>query len=353
MTDAPTPGGRPLRLTMMTAVALDDDVRARLDAVAPGIELHEVHYREGEALRSARSTRTVTDDLRAGAPVLTDDEWEVLHDTDVVVALDVPDALVDRTPSLRWIQLLSAGTEHVDVDACTARGVVVTSGAGLSAGPIAEFVLGRLLQVWKRFREVDAHQEQAAWSLVFGRQLAGHTLGIVGLGAIGRATAVRARALGLRVVATRRSASAGESDPDVDALYTTDGLDAMLAECDVVVLSAAVTPATMNLFDAARFAAMQPGAVLCNVARGALVDEDALLGALRSGHLGAAILDTVRQEPLPPQHPLWRAPNCYLSPHVSSGGTDYRGGLFDLVERNLARFVRGEALLNVVIPATS
>jgi phosphoglycerate dehydrogenase-like enzyme len=353
MTDeAIPPTTSQLRLTIMTGGEVEDDLRARLDRVSPGIRVQAVPYREEHALRNARSKRAVSEADRATAPVLSDEEWGVLADSTIVVALDLPDGLLERAPALRWVQTLSAGTEHLDVDALSALGVVVTSGAGLAAIPIAEFTLGRVLQVWKRFRELDAQQVDGTWNLVIGRQLAGHTLGIVGLGGIGRAIAVRARALGMRVVANRRTAAPGDTDPDVDVLYTTGDLDAMIAECDVVVLAAAATVQTTDLFDRDRLAVMKPGAVLANVARGVLVDEDALLEALRSGHLGAAILDATRQEPLPSDHPLWYAPNCYLSPHISTAGTDYRTRLFELVERNLALYVRGEPMVNVVSPAT-
>jgi phosphoglycerate dehydrogenase-like enzyme len=246
---------------------------------------------------------------------------------------------------------MSAGSDHLDVAGMAERGIVLTNGAGIAAGTIADFTMGRLLQVWKNFRTLDANQSRGHWELVFGRQLRGLTLGIVGLGAIGRETARRARAFGMRVIANRRSAAPGDTDPDVDALFTADDLDRMIAECDAVVVAAAATNDTIGLFDRDRFARMKPGAVFCNVARGSLVDEDALLDALGSGHLSAAILDATAVEPTPPDHPLWTAPNCYLSPHISAGGVDYAAGLLDLVERNLGHLLRGEPLDNVVTPA--
>jgi phosphoglycerate dehydrogenase-like enzyme len=152
----------------------------------------------------------------------------------------------------------------------------------------------------------------------------------------------------MRVVANRRRAAPGDTDPDVDELFTADDLDRMIAECDAVVLAAAATPDTIGLFDRDRLGVMKEGAVFCNMARGSLVDEDALLDALRSGHLSAAILDTTAVEPTPPDHPLWTAPHCYLSPHISAGGVDYAGALLELVERNLRHLVDGEPLENVV-----
>ena len=141
------------------------------------------------------------------------------------------------------------------------------------------------------------------WEPLYGRRMAGRTLGIVGLGAIGRATARRGRAFGMRVVANRRSAAAGDTDPDVDELFTAEGLDEMIGRCDAVVISVAATARTTGMFDRHRINSMKSGAVLCNVARGSIVDEDAVVDGLRSGHLSAAVLDVTAQEPTPAGQP--------------------------------------------------
>src|SRR5262249_37972823 len=138
-----------------------------------------------------------------------------------------------------------------------------------------------------------------------GRTAEGATLGVIGLGAIGTAVAVRARAFGMTVLATRRSYSPGQRHDAVDELAGAADLHAVLARCDAVVACVPATGETESLFDAAAFAAMKPGAIFCNVGRGALVDESALVDALESGHLGAAILDVTRQEPLSGDDPLW------------------------------------------------
>ena len=176
------------------------------------------------------------------------------------------------------------------------------------------------------------------------------TIGIVGLGAIGRDVARRARAFEVTVLANRRSAQAGDTDPNVDELYGPDGLDEMLERCDAVVLCAPQTPETVNLFNADRLARLKPAAVLVNVARGSLIDEGALIAALESGHLAAAILDVTREEPLPPGNPLWDAPNMYLSPHTSTSREGYDQALLELFRDNLTRFLDHEPLRNVVDP---
>ena len=339
---------KPPVLTFLVPMAFSEEARARLEAMAPGIEVQRVLYQEGPNLRNARSARRVTEADLAFAPVLTDDDWAVLERTTVAVALDLPVGIMERAPALQWIQVIGAGTEHLDVAGLADRGITVTNGAGLAAASIAEFVLGRLLQVWKHLRTLDQQQHEHRWEPLFGRRVAGLTLGIVGLGGIGRATARRARAFDMRVVANRRRAAAGDSDPDVDELFTVGAIDEMLGRCDAVVVAAEATPETTGLFDRKRIGHMKPGSVLCNVSRGSLVDEDAVVEALHSGHLAAAILDVTAEEPTPPGSPLWTAPNCYLSPHSALALDGYEDALLELTIRNFAQFVQGHPLANVV-----
>ena len=160
----------------------------------------------------------------------------------------------------------------------------------------------------------------------------------------------RAKAFETTVLGNRRSARPGDTDPDVDELYGLDELDEMLARCDAVVLSAPHTPETIDLFDAERLARLKPGAVVVNVGRGSIIDEAALVAALESGHVGAAVLDVTREEPLPADSPLWDAPNMYLSPHCSTAREGYNEALMELFCDNLERFLADEPLRNVVDP---
>lgn len=210
--------------------------------------------------------------------------------------------------------------------------------------------MGRILQVLKDFRGLDDLQREHTWSFHPGRRLVGKTLGIVGLGAIGSAVARRAKAFDMRVVAVKRRHEPGATSPVADALYPLTDLDRLLAESDVVVLSAPATPETDDLIGARELALMRPDAVLCNVARGSLLDEGALVAALRAGRLGAAILDVTRHEPPPPDDPLWDAPNLYLSPHSSTSQEGYVDGVTELFAGNLLRYVAGEPMVNVVAP---
>jgi phosphoglycerate dehydrogenase-like enzyme len=278
---------------------------------------------------------------------LTDDERAVWSRAHAALALDLPKAIGELAPGLRWVQAIGAGVEHLDhvglPEAC-----VVTNAAGVAAASMAEFVIGRLLAVWKRFDELDEQQRAHEWKPKYGVLIEGRTLGIIGLGAIGTEVAVRARAFGMTTIGTRRSYQPGHEHPAVHELRGTDDLHDVLARCDAVVVSAPATPETENLFDADAFAAMKPGALFCNVGRGSLVDEAALIAALESGHLGGAILDVTRAEPLPADDPLWSAPRIWISPHCSTSQDRYTDKVFELFADNLARFTRGEELRNVV-----
>ena len=283
-----------------------------------------------------------------GASDTLDDAGRALWaGAEVAIALDVPRGLAEVAPNLRWIQAIGAGIDHL-LGADLPATVTVTNAAGVAAAPIAEFAIGRLLAVWKRFDVIDEQQHTKTWKPVFGRLAEGQTLGVIGLGAIGSEVAVRARAFGMRTIGTRRSFRPGLTHPAVDELQGAGDLHDVLARCDAVVVSAPGTAETENLFDEAAFAAMKPGAIFCNVGRGSLVDEGALIAALESGHLGAAILDVTRQEPMPDDDPLWDAPNIYISPHCSTSQDRYTDKLFALFADNLGRYARGEELRNVV-----
>jgi phosphoglycerate dehydrogenase-like enzyme len=314
----------------------DDPMLAPLRAEFPGLEIVAQPY-----------LGKFGDHVPGGSDAPSAEELAVWARAGAAIALDLPPGIAELAPGLGWVQAIGAGIDHL-AGSGLPEACVVTNAAGVAAAPIAEFAIGRLLAVWKRFGEIDAQQRAHEWKGRFGKLVEGQTLGIIGLGAIGSAVAVRARAFGMHTIGTRRSYKEGDAHHAVDELYGTAHLHDVLARCDAVVVSAPGTPETENLFDAAAFAAMKPGAVFCNVGRGSLVDEPALIEALRSGHLGAAILDVTRTEPLPADDPLWDAPNIFISPHCSTSQERYNDKLFALFADNLGRYLRGEELRNVV-----
>ena len=232
------------------------------------------------------------------------------------------------------------------------RPVVVTNAAGLHATPLAEFVLFAMLYFAKRMPRVLADQRRHHWERFALDTLPGKTLGIVGFGHVGRAIAQLARTAGLRrILAIRRAVGSPAGDPSAsphaDLVYPPSGLAAVLAESDYVALIVPLTPETVGLVGKPELSLMKPGAVLINVGRGQLVDEAALVEALRSGHLGGAALDVFAQEPLPATSPLWDLPNVLVTPHSMSTALDENAHLVDLFCDNLRRYLSGEALRNV------
>jgi phosphoglycerate dehydrogenase-like enzyme len=317
-----------------------------LRAVDPRVEVGQATYVEDHDRRTAR--RPGADpQLLLGAPPVPEEVQDLLRRTHVVVAIDLPLDVRSFAPELRWVQSVGAGTTQLQSAGLAEAGIRLTSNGGSNSAGIAEFVLGRVLEAQKRFPEIQALQHERRWEPVYGAQLAGQTLGLIGYGPINQAVAVRAAAFEMRVLATRRTAGA-RPEASVERFFTTAGLTEMLSECDVVVAAVPETSETVGLMDRAAFAAMPRGSFFVNVGRGTLVDEAALADALRTGALGAAAIDVAGLEPLPADDPLWDVPNLAISAHCSSSPTGMFEVLYRRVQENLRRFITGEALLDEV-----
>ncbi len=274
---------------------------------------------------------------------------DALARANVLVSLHAPEKLLTHAPNLRWVQSIGAGVEQFGKAGLgPSQPVVLTNASGTSSNSMAEWIIGRLLQVWKRFRECDELQGRHAFERTYGRTFAGSTIGIIGLGHIGEATAVRARALGCKVLGLKRSAKPGDTSEFADELFPTSGLPELLARSDAVIVSAPDTPETHHIIDAEALDTMKEDAVLVNVARGPLVDEAAVADAMREQKIGAAVLDVFDPEPLDPESPLWDLPGVYISAHSSVSVDRYMDDVFDLFMDNLERFRKGEPLRNVV-----
>ena len=271
-----------------------------------------------------------------------------LASAEVVIALDLPLDVATLAPNLRWVQAYGAGVGQL-VRVTAGTPVVVSTAAGVGAPAIAEYVLARLLQVTRRLREQDTLQRNRDWTAARGDTLAGKSILVVGLGAIGRRVADLAHAFGMNVIAIRRRP---ELDPGsaVDEVHAPDQLPALLPRADVVVLCAAETRATSALIGEHELALLPSSAILINVARGALVDEPALIDALARRQIAAAVLDVTQHEPLPPDSPFWDLDNVFLSPHSSTSQHDYVERVLGLFGENLDRYTSGRPLLNTVDP---
>jgi phosphoglycerate dehydrogenase-like enzyme len=280
---------------------------------------------------------------------------EAARDAEIYLGFGAPVSIVAAGDCLRWIHSGTAGVTAAITPALRESGVVFTNSAGVHAPAVAESALAMMLHFARGFDVAVRAQAAGEWrSAPFeaensvARELAGATLGIVGYGGIGRETARRAAALGMRVVAARRRAS----KQDVDDIGTTvvvgrAGFERVLAEADYLLLSAPETPETRGLMNGPALERMKRGAVLVNVARGALVDEEALVRALRSNLRGAA-LDVFATEPLPATSALWRMPNVLITPHVSGFTARFWERESALILDNLERYLKGRPLRNVV-----
>ncbi len=329
--------------------ARDDSEKAATEqsflALEPRLRFRYAPYSDPPELRALRGQpdyEQARDKVAPPSPELR----EALRDAEIAFAVDLPFDMPQLAPRLRWVQSIGAGIGQLQTCGLDRLGAQLTSGAGIGAPSIAEFVLARILAHWKLFDLYDRLQAERTWKVHNGRSLAGSVLAIVGLGAIGLEVARRASALGMRVIATRRDPAAG-ADPAVERLYPPEALHAMLAAADAVVLCAAETPQTWRLFDTAAFAAMAPGSYFCNVSRGSLVDEDALHAALSSGHLAGASIDVATVEPLPQDSPLWTTPNLHISPHSAASLDHFFERAWQLFHDNMRRYLAGETLRNL------
>ena len=276
----------------------------------------------------------------------------ILEHTEVLFDFGPRPLLAELTswPRLRWIQATSAGVGQFAARLGLGESrIVVTTASGVHARPLAEFALMAMLMFGKGAFRLLADQRAHRWERYAGEELAAKVVGIVGVGRIGREVARVARGLDARVVGTARSVEGRTAaDMHLDRLVPTDGLDAILGELDFLVLTCPHTPATEGLISAERLAMLKPSAVLINLARGAVVDESALIAALQSGKLAGAALDVAAQEPLPPESPLWDMPNVLISPHSASTAVSEIGKITDLFCDNLQRYLEGRSLRNVL-----
>jgi phosphoglycerate dehydrogenase-like enzyme len=268
----------------------------------------------------------------------------VAGDVLATLAYDVAGLERALVPSVRWVHVLGAGVDGFPFHLIGDRALTCSRGA--SAPAIAEWVLAVMLAFEKQLPQSWITEPPEHWNLAGLGGMGGKTVGLVGFGAIGGEVARRALAFDTQVVAFRRTGA----PPHVAGVEVAGSLVELLGRSDHVVVAAPATPDTFHLLDAAAFDAVKPGAHLVNVARGTLVDQDALLAALDDGRLAMASLDVVDPEPLPAGHPLYSHPRVRLSPHISWSSPDTMPRTFELFAENLRRWRAGEPLQGIVDP---
>ena len=278
--------------------------------------------------------------LRATFP---DAALHTASDLESALAAPSPDVLITGSfawlpeyvrerPDLPWIHLLSAGADQLLTMDLPFERLRVSTSSGVHAATIAEYVLGGVLFFAKSFGHYAAQQRERRWERGQLGEIEGQTIAVLGLGAIGEGIAARARAFGMRVIGTKRTPEPVEG---VDEVFPSERLHDVLAQADAVAVTVPLSPATRGLIGAAAFAAMKPNAVFVNVARGAVVDESALVDALRERRIAAAVLDVFETEPLPHDSPLWELENVLITPHVSGSTPVYMRKAAEVFARNV------------------
>ncbi len=327
-------------------------------------------------LCTLRFTDELLDKLRAVSPELEvvqhtihnlNDllEYPRLRDVEILYYGWLEPPAPEDIPSVRWIQLHTAGANQLLGTPILETDIAITTASGVHSTPIAEYTFAQILALRRRIPLMLYFQQRGEWpkdrwARFAVPELRGATLGVVGYGRIGREVARLGNAFGMHVLATRRSrspdpayprwSSAPDWDDSVVEFVARDDLHTLLSRSDFVVIALPLTDETRHIIDADALQAMKSSGYLINIARGAVVDERALIRALQEGWIAGAGLDVFEQEPLPADSPLWKLDNVILSPHVSGFSPLYDARATDLFAENLRRYLAGERLLNLFDP---
>lgn len=252
---------------------------------------------------------------------------------------------IDHLPALKWIHQAGAGVDAVLTPSIVDSDVVMTNSAGVFDDPIAEFVLGQILIMVKRFDVGFRQQADRTWQHYMNGRIAGKNVLVVGAGSIGRSIHRVLTSVGMNVSMMGRSA---RSDRTLGVIHGPSELHALAGTHDVLVIATPLTPETEGMIDSSVLDAMPSASYLVNIGRGKIVDTNALVHALNTGSISGAALDVVDPEPLPADHPLWEAPGAMLTPHNAGDFPEHRQSLVDVFVDNMERYRRGEALMNLI-----
>jgi len=325
-------------VNVLSLLALSDRHPDRIRAVSPRLAVHQSRGESG------------------AGPLLK--EAEVLYTWDA--RFDLSEA-----PKLRWVQLFSAGADHLLGKPIMDSDIAITSSSGIHAIPLAEYVFASMLMFTRRFHEMGRLQAEhrwpkRRWQALKGGELWGATLGVVGYGSIGQRIGQVAQCFGMRILALKRSPSRsrqgryslqGVSDPHLaipERIFAPQDIKRMLKQCDFAVVVVPSIPETRGLIGEDELRAMPSHSYLVDISRGQVVDEDALLRALREGWIAGAGRDVFAQEPLSEDSPFWDLPNFILTPHIGGNSVRYDDRVTDVFCENLSRYLEKEPLLNLV-----
>lgn len=274
---------------------------------------------------------------------------ETLADVDGFIGRGLHVKLLEDAPRLRWIQTQTAGADGVSLAYLEERGIVLTNGSGIHAPNLGEHIMGLILAFARGLPQLILAQKRHEWTTTVPQfEVDGQTLCVVGLGDIGLALAERASKMGMRVTGVRRR---DIPCPDyIEQVATLETMDPLLAEADHVALCLPLTERTRQIIGRDRLELLKPGTYIYNIGRGELVDQDAMIDLLRSGHLAGAGLDVTTPEPLPADNPLWDMENVIITCHTGGRSPLRIERFIELVIDNISRYRSGQPLLNVVDP---
>lgn len=276
----------------------------------------------------------------------TEDELkQAIGDVEVLFAMHPPKGLWAGASKLRLIQTIGAGVDAVLPAPDLSQDVKITNARGVHRVQMGEFALAMMLSFAKDFARLSDQQAKREWAMFFPESLSGKTCGILGLGTIGEAIAQRAKAMGMDVIGTQRSPKPSDF---ADKVFAPEETAEVVAQADYLVAVLPLTPQTQGLLDKDMLARMKPEAVLINLSRGGVVDEDALTALLRDGKIKGAAMDVFAEEPLPKDSPLWDTPGLIVSPHMSAASTDYFDKVCEILCENIRRLDTGETLVNEI-----
>ena len=321
---------------------------ARIAAVDPRVAVTEAIYVDETTREWVESMRKLSQPEAAPADGAL--FFKLAPEAEVIFTVRLPANILQIAPKLKWVHVYGAGVDPMAKTGILERGLKLSNSTGINAPPIAEFVMAYMLMHVKRMADRVRARDKGEWRRWQNDSLDGKVLGIVGPGHIGSETAKRAEPFGMRIIAARRTYTPGEKLPHIEEVYPMSRLHEMLAQCDYVLVSVSLSRQTRRLIGEGELAAMKKGSYIINVARGAVIDQKALIAALGSGHLGGAALDVFDPEPLESDSLLWKMPNVLITPHNAGAYIKHPEKATAFFCENLRRYIHGEPLLNHITP---
>lgn len=306
-----------------------------------------------KALITFKYTKEEFDELRSlGYEVIYKKESEIeftedIKDIDLIICLNIFDKVdISKFPNLKWIQLISAGINHVPIDIVVEKDILLTNNRGCYSIPIAEWNVLKVLEMLKNSREIEKQQAEKDWYIDYSLQdLNKKTVGFIGTGSIATESAKRFKAFGVDILGLNTT---GHDQDCFDKCFSTEEVNKFVSKCDIVIVTSPYTEQTHHLVSREVFENMKDGVYIVNIARGAILDEEALIDNLRSGKIKKAALDVFEEEPLPEGNPLWEMENVHVSSHTSFVSPMNHERRFFIAYENMKRFINNEGMLNVV-----